>query len=145
MLCDRCGRTDLLTYNGICEYCTSIYLAQVDAERRGTPARLDSNKDSTPKTRIVAHVEAGKAPWPHNIQRYELKDNKETQPMNPDSKFTLSIDLLNDGMKTPADVAHALREVAKGLRTMPASLATAGGKIRDVNGNTVGGWELNNA
>lgn len=42
-------------------------------------ARLDADRKSTPRTRIVAHVPAGKAAWPHNVERYELKDQGEDE------------------------------------------------------------------
>ena len=51
--------------------------------------------------------------------------------------FTLAITLGNDAMKTRTDINRALREViAQNKR------GVSGGIIRDVNGNTVGEWQV---
>lgn len=61
--------------------------------------------------------------------------------------FTLSIHLGNDAMQTPADLALALRELADKVavpdsrETYAPALADSGA-IRDVNGNTVGTWDI---
>lgn len=58
-------------------------------------------------------------------------------------KFTLTINLGNEAMQTPQDIAEALREVVRRLDlhslqgTEPIT-----GKIRDLNGNTVGEWKI---
>jgi len=52
-------------------------------------------------------------------------------------KFTLDIDLGNDAMRSPEDIAHALETVAHRLRN-ESDGDTA--PIRDTNGNTVGEW-----
>jgi hypothetical protein len=52
-------------------------------------------------------------------------------------RFTLTVELGNAAMSTPEDVADALREVADALEAGASS-----GIVRDVNGNTVGRWEL---
>jgi len=52
-------------------------------------------------------------------------------------KFTLEIDLGDDAMKTGADVASALENVARRV-CQGADV----GKIRDANGNTVGRFEF---
>lgn len=49
--------------------------------------------------------------------------------------FTLKITLGNAAMRTPLDVADALRRAAAGVERGEES-----GTIRDVNGNTVGTW-----
>lgn len=61
------------------------------------------------------------------------------------NKFVLSIDLENDAMQDQHDVAGALRGVADRLsRYVSTNWGPYGleGKIRDVNGNTVGKWEV---
>jgi hypothetical protein len=51
--------------------------------------------------------------------------------------FELSIDMGNDAMQYPGDVARALREVADAIDN-----GAADGRIRDENGNTVGAWDF---
>lgn len=51
--------------------------------------------------------------------------------------FTLTIETGNDAMQTREDVARALREVAEALDG-----GREGGYVRDLNGNTVGSYEL---
>lgn len=46
-------------------------------------ARLDADRTAKPKTRIVAHVPPGKGAWPHNIERYELRDNDDDERSHP--------------------------------------------------------------
>lgn len=57
-------------------------------------------------------------------------------------RFVLSIELGNAAMQTPRDVLDAIRQSL--ARTHPdQELGTDdGGKIRDVNGNTVGSWRV---
>jgi hypothetical protein len=59
-------------------------------------------------------------------------------------KFELKIELENDAMRTPFDVAATLRLVARNLPDATFGRFTLGdyGTLRDVNGNTVGRWEL---
>jgi len=64
-------------------------------------------------------------------------------------KFTLEIELGNDAMQTAEDIAHALQDVAKGLMTYGIGgrsrypiTKVDGRKIMDVNGNSVGKWEV---
>lgn len=52
--------------------------------------------------------------------------------------LTLIITLGNDAMQTGEDVAAALRTVAAKMETAGTG---ANGRIRDTNGNTVGGWD----
>jgi DUF917 family protein len=52
-------------------------------------------------------------------------------------EFTLTIQLGNAAMQTGEDVAEALARVADSLQGGVQS-----GTIRDVNGNTVGSWDL---
>ena len=56
-------------------------------------------------------------------------------PTTPD-RFTLSINLGNAAMRTPADVAAALREAADDLERRAPTWET--GTLRDANGNTTG-------
>lgn len=57
-------------------------------------------------------------------------------------KFVLGIDLFRDHMHTGTHLARALRETAD-LIDDPKILALGEiGSIRDLNGITVGGWEV---
>lgn len=62
--------------------------------------------------------------------------------------FDLSIDLGNDAMKTPRDVAGALLRVAQDLMEKAPqtdrknALYDVFGKIKDENGNSVGKWKF---
>ena len=53
------------------------------------------------------------------------------------SEFTLRIEMGNEAMQTPEDVAESLRDVANRLNYGADSRS---GKIRDYNGNVVGEW-----
>ena len=55
-------------------------------------------------------------------------------PKNPES-FTLTIELGNDAMQTPEDVAKLLTTVAGYMRKHGS---WPNEKVRDINGNTVG-------
>lgn len=61
--------------------------------------------------------------------------------------FSLNIDLGNDDMRNPEDVAAALDELAALLRTREGRWHVFNtrerdtGKIRDVSGNHVGDWQ----
>lgn len=68
--------------------------------------------------------------------------NREPCPALTSGTFTLSIELGNDAMTDPLDVANALREVAG--RIEGAFNLTRGddGFVRDENGNTVGRWAV---
>jgi len=57
-------------------------------------------------------------------------------------KFTLEIELGNDAMTTPDDVAYLLGVVAEQLDAVDAFRAGDEGRTRDVNGNTVGRWQV---
>jgi hypothetical protein len=62
-------------------------------------------------------------------------------------KFTLTIILGNDAMQSPDDVAYALgRLQAMFVDTTDSfeelSVGDRSGRIRDLNGNTVGQWEV---
>ncbi len=52
-------------------------------------------------------------------------------------RFTLTIELGNDAMRTRADVGRALAQLARSPR-----FSGDEGKIRDENGNTVGSWRF---
>jgi hypothetical protein len=66
--------------------------------------------------------------------------------------FTLTIDLGNDAMQAPEDVAAALRRVAREVDCWaewpiddgePATIAdNMNTTVRDANGNTVGEWAV---
>lgn len=60
------------------------------------------------------------------------------------SAFTLTIELGNDAMQTGADVGHALRAVADRLDYFTDREAgdVTPFAIRDLNGNTVGAWQV---
>jgi hypothetical protein len=60
-------------------------------------------------------------------------------------KFTVEIQLGNDAMQTYGDIRDALNKLANAMRhTAHAAprLSDGGGKIADVNGNTVGRWDI---
>lgn len=59
-------------------------------------------------------------------------------------QFKLTIELGNDAMSRYDDVADALAKLAKTLRHGTDDLVGAAdaGRIRDINGNTVGTWEV---
>ena len=65
-------------------------------------------------------------------------------------KFVLTIALENEAMQTPGDVAEALWHVYHKLNKLtsarlggaPKLRVTDAGAIADVNGNTVGNWEV---
>jgi hypothetical protein len=56
------------------------------------------------------------------------------------STFKLSIELGNDAIQTPDDVATVLRVIADLAWWSPWE-STESGCIQDVNGNPVGAWE----
>jgi hypothetical protein len=57
------------------------------------------------------------------------------------ARFTMSFDMENDAFHDP-DGSYG-DEVARILRDVAAKVSTqSGGKIRDVNGNTVGKWAV---
>lgn len=59
-------------------------------------------------------------------------------------KFTLEIELGNDAMQTKGDIAAALTQVAARFPRCIMGRMVVGdyGSIRDINGNTVGKWEI---
>lgn len=57
----------------------------------------------------------------------------------PDT-FTLTIELGNDAMQAPEDVARALRRVAVDVERVEFTPLPV--HVRDANGNTVGRWEV---
>jgi hypothetical protein len=57
-------------------------------------------------------------------------------------KFVLDIELGNDAMQNWSDIAWALYDVARGIRTEAPMIASCGARIKDVNGNTVGSWSI---
>jgi hypothetical protein len=56
--------------------------------------------------------------------------------------FRLEIKLGNDAMQTPGDVSNALRDAAIKLGSFGDWNGDDSGIIRDLNGNTVGTWEV---
>ena len=66
-------------------------------------------------------------------------------------KFTLTINLGNDAMRTGEDLAAALHAVADKLASLGGDPVEdlieddydASGRIRDENGNTCGRWGIN--
>lgn len=56
-------------------------------------------------------------------------------------RFTLSIDLDNDAMREPKDIARSLREVAQALDAA-TYIAPHHGPISDANGNKVGYFSI---
>lgn len=57
--------------------------------------------------------------------------------------FTIKIELGNEAMQDPSDVAEALERVADDLRDFGfAHILVVDRKIRDLNGNTVGEWGM---
>jgi hypothetical protein len=59
-------------------------------------------------------------------------------------KLTIEIELGNDAMRTGRDVETTLRDVGTRVRAaLPGVIARSDeGRIRDVNGNTVGRWAV---
>jgi hypothetical protein len=60
----------------------------------------------------------------------------------PGEVFTLEIELGNSSMRTHGDIASALRELAARFDRFEAAVPLDGdeGKVRDLNGNSVGAW-----
>ncbi len=58
--------------------------------------------------------------------------------------FKLEIEMGNDAMQTPMDIAEALRAVAQSLENYhrPWGAETLIDRISDTNGNKVGVWTL---
>jgi hypothetical protein len=57
-------------------------------------------------------------------------------------EFMLKIALGSDAMQTAEDVADGLRKVADYLEGTGGWDHNDAGHVRDVNGNTVGGWVI---
>jgi hypothetical protein len=70
-----------------------------------------------------------------------LVDDVLAQLRNGRDRFTLAIELGNEAMQTPQDVAGALRRVADTVGGSTARLVDSQ-HVRDRNGNTVGSWTL---
>lgn len=58
------------------------------------------------------------------------------------ARFTLEIELGNAAMQTGEDVAEALDRLGSVLGDMTEPSQQGAGRIRDLNGNTVGHWAL---
>lgn len=61
--------------------------------------------------------------------------------MATSGKFSMNIELGNDAMQQPQELADALREVANKIAAIDPTDTNAGGKVLDDNGNEVGTWE----
>jgi hypothetical protein len=58
-------------------------------------------------------------------------------------KFTLEIELGNDAMQTAEDVSRVLFDLSDAIVDYDLSDSDSGpGSVRDVNGNTVGHWDV---
>lgn len=78
----------------------------------------------------------------HPISRYLMEEHSAVDcpcGVVPD-KFTLAIELGNERMTSPRDVAEALAVVAKKLASSVDTPVS--GQIRDINGNLVGQWRF---
>lgn len=64
--------------------------------------------------------------------------------MEPEYTFWLSIELGNEAMRTPSDVARALRKLSDKLDTMTEDMIYSDEdcQILDDNGNVVGEFDL---
>lgn len=56
-------------------------------------------------------------------------------------KFNCNIELGNDAMQNPQELAEALRELANRIENIDETTILDGAKILDDNGNEVGSWE----
>lgn len=59
-------------------------------------------------------------------------------------KFTVEINLGNDAMEGPMELAEALRELATRVEDIDLDEAQEEGTILDDNGNEVGTWSYEN-
>jgi hypothetical protein len=59
-------------------------------------------------------------------------------------KFFLTIDLGNEAMQCAGDLGTALIDLGEGLHGLAGAPCETleGGRVRDINGNTVGRWEV---
>lgn len=57
-------------------------------------------------------------------------------------KIVIEIDLGNEAMQTPVDVENAVAMHVRTVSDTAPLTAGQGGRILDVNGNTVGRWEV---
>ena len=56
------------------------------------------------------------------------------------AKFTLTIEMGNEAMRTYADIAGATRRIFADFANRPELLQDDAGRIYDANGNKVGTW-----
>lgn len=56
--------------------------------------------------------------------------------------FTLTIELGNDAMQDGGDVAAAMRGIARRIEDNGLLNRVDGGRVMDLNGNSVGSWEV---
>ncbi len=57
-------------------------------------------------------------------------------------QFRVRIDMGNDAMQSPQDVAHALRQIAKDIDPYTDWRSFDSERVRDINGNAVGSWKI---
>lgn len=57
-------------------------------------------------------------------------------------KFIVEIELGNDQMKTPVHLSGALLALSRRIQDIPSVRREDDGRIKDLNGNTVGSWKL---
>lgn len=57
-------------------------------------------------------------------------------------KFILEIELGNEGMQTGPDVAESLQTIAHDIKHYLGPIEGSRQPIHDINGNTVGKWEV---
>lgn len=56
--------------------------------------------------------------------------------------FTLTIELGNDAMQDYVDIASALTKLSERLSDVGGAAKYDGGGVMDLNGNSVGSWEV---
>lgn len=84
---------------------------------------------------LAEHIEPG------DVELLEWAGVPEHPPVVALERFELSIELGDDAMQTPDQVAVALRQVAERLTGRGDFEGDESGTIIDFNGNTVGTWE----
>jgi hypothetical protein len=57
-------------------------------------------------------------------------------------KFTLTINLGNEAIRTAEEVAERLRDIARRVDSCTFDVPEGPYHIRDINGNRVGSWEV---
>ena len=58
-------------------------------------------------------------------------------------EFKLEINMSNQAFREPSELARIIREqVLNRINISNESIGGIGGKVRDINGNTVGQWDI---